>query len=120
MLHLLYYVKKPLERMAQFRSGTAHLHIETGQYEGIYQMKYYIQCVMMVLNMNYMLCWSVHSTIILDKLCLSSLLLNMFCCLTKEEQLKLILGCTDEILVKGYAKTCQDILIKQRNNLYQK
>ena len=32
-------------------------------------------------------------------------------CFTKKEQLKLILECNDQILVKDCAKTCQDILV---------
>ena len=45
---------------------------------------------------------------------------NGFYCFTKEEQLKLILGCNDEILVKDGAKTCHGILVTRRNNLYKK
>ena len=35
---------------------------------------------------------------------------------TKEEQLKLILGCNDEILVKDCAKACHDVLVTRRHN----
>ena len=47
-------------------------------------------------------------------------IIYMFYCFTKEEQLKLIPGCNDEILVKDSAKTCHDIFVTQRNNLHQK
>jgi hypothetical protein len=44
---------------------------------------------------------------------------NGICCLSKKEQLKLILACTDEILVKGCAKACHEMLVTRRKALYQ-
>ncbi len=101
---------------------TAPLHIETGRYEGLAEDER--MCPMCNNGVENEL----HA--LLDCPLYDDVRKNMFTafaakyigfyCFSKKEQLKIILGCNDELLVKECAKTCHNILTTRRNALYQK
>ena len=106
--------------LAQFRCGTAPIKLETGRYEG--------------LPVNDRICPVCNNDVeselhvILECPLYNDVRLRLFeqiaaikngiLCISKDEQLKMILACQDDILVKECAKACNSILSLRRLHLY--
>jgi hypothetical protein len=106
--------------LAQFRCGTAPIKLETGRYEGLpvesricpicnndveSELHVLIECPLY----NEIRSQLFHKCVTNNKVML---------CLSKNEQLKIILACQDDILVKECAKACNTILSMRRSHLY--
>ena len=107
--------------MAQLRCGTAPLRIETGRYEGLKEEERICpRCPDAVESeLHALIECPLYSEIRSSLFAKFIIYYDGFLCLSKEEQLKLFLGCKDEVLVRDCARACHSILTTRRNYLYQ-
>ena len=106
--------------LAQFRSGTAPIRLETGRYEGLpVEERICFVCKNCVESELHVLIecplYNEIRSLLFSKL---QMHYRNFYVFSKKEQMKCILACEDDVLVKECAKACHDILSLRRTQLY--
>ena len=106
--------------LAQFRSGTAPIRLETGRYEGLpVEERICFVCKNCVESELHVLIecplYNEIRSLLFSKL---QMHYRNFYDFSKKEQMKCILACEDDVLVKECAKACHDILSLRRTQLY--